>query len=97
MTHNHAFETDAAQRCALHGVAQRPRVASPMRVNYLLAILGESEQGDGRRQAELPDLPCVLAYGTNRDEAISSNASNTTGRDRCAPRLMSRLHELVAF
>jgi hypothetical protein len=25
MTANHAFETDAVQRCALHGAAQRER------------------------------------------------------------------------
>ena len=32
----------------------------------------ESEQEeDGRWLAEVPDLPGVLAYGANRDEAIS--------------------------
>lgn len=30
MAHNDAFETDAVQRCALHGAAKRQRYASLM-------------------------------------------------------------------
>jgi predicted RNase H-like HicB family nuclease len=58
---------------ATHPGAARPQVIRPRRLRYpstvTLTVEFDREE-DGRFLADIPTLPGVMAYGTNREEAL---------------------------